>query len=108
MCSQVQLVALLAGGNVLSSSGFRIAVVTSRSWLLPEILDVFGSNKLTGFFCCLLDSNLLVLHFDHVRCDYFHLTLDVFTDTAFIYAWCDISISKLSDFEMGKLHVSFK
>lgn len=106
--SQVQLVALLPCGNVLSSSGFRIAVVTSRFWLLPEILDVFGSNKLTEFFCCLLDGNQLILHFDHVRCDYFHLTLNVFTETGFICAWCGISISKLSGFEMGKLHVSFK
>lgn len=106
LCPQVQLVALLACGNVLSSSGFRIAMVTSRFWLLPEVLDVFGSNKLTGFFCCLLDDNQLILHFDHV--DYFHLTLNVFTDISFIYAWCGISISKLSDFDMGKLRVSFK
>lgn len=66
LCSQVQLAALLACGNVLSSSGLSIAVIISRFWLLPEILDVFGSNKLTELFCCLLDGNQLILHFDHV------------------------------------------
>lgn len=41
LCSQVQLIALSACGNMLSSSGFMTLVVTSRSWLPPELLDMF-------------------------------------------------------------------
>lgn len=87
-----------------SSSRFRTPV----SWLLPELLDKFGSNKLPGFFCCLLDGNQLILHFDLIGCDSSHLTLNVITDIGFIYGWCGIGTSDFSVFEMRKLHVSFK
>lgn len=108
LCYHVQLVALSACWSTLSSSGFRILVVTSSSRLLCELLDIFGSNKLPGFFCCLLDGSQLVLHIDDVRCDSSHLSLNVITDIGFIYGWWGIGTSNLSDFEMRKLHVWFQ
>lgn len=115
-CSSCQLshhtlcfqdVALSASRNMLSSNGFKILVVTSRSWLLDELCDacVREINCLDFFLLFTGWQSIDTALWSH-RIWFPHLTSNAITDNCLYGCW-GTGTFDLSDFEMRKLHISF-